>query len=173
MSESNETRPQTPESAQPLPDAAEQLLPEDASRRRLLLAGLGVGVVCYAGALAYPIYRYLAAPARKAAEAASITEVELKPDEIPGPGTGKVIRFGMGKVIVISHAADSYVAFDAKCTHLGCTVAYEGDKDRIHCACHGGVYDAYTGKNVSGPPPKPLTPYKVVVADGKVVVSRA
>jgi cytochrome b6-f complex iron-sulfur subunit len=51
-------------------------------------------------------------------------------------------------------------------------VQYEPDKDRIHCACHGGVYDAYTGKNVSGPPPKPLKIFKVAVADTGITVSR-
>ena len=61
----------------------------------------------------------------------------------------------------------------AVCTHLGCTVQYEPQADRIHCACHGGVYNAYTGANVSGPPPKPLKLFKVAVSDIGVKVSRA
>ena len=61
----------------------------------------------------------------------------------------------------------------AVCTHLGCTVQYEPQADRVHCACHGGVYNPYTGANVSGPPPKPLTIYKVAVGDADVTVSRA
>jgi cytochrome b6-f complex iron-sulfur subunit len=59
------------------------------------------------------------------------------------------------------------------CTHLGCTVQYEAQSDRIHCGCHGGVYNAYTGANVSGPPPKPLKLFKVAVAEAGVNVSRA
>ena len=61
----------------------------------------------------------------------------------------------------------------AVCTHLGCTVQYEAQADRIHCACHGGVYNAYTGANVSGPPPKPLKLFKVAVGTDGVQVSRA
>jgi cytochrome b6-f complex iron-sulfur subunit len=61
----------------------------------------------------------------------------------------------------------------AVCTHLGCTVQYEPQADRIHCACHGGVYNPYTGANVSGPPPKPLKLFKVTVNDTGVDVSRA
>jgi cytochrome b6-f complex iron-sulfur subunit len=52
-------------------------------------------------------------------------------------------------------------------------VQYEPQANRIHCACHGGVYDARTGANVSGPPPKPLTRFKVAVNDGGVEVSSA
>ena len=64
------------------------------------------------------------------------------------------------------------MALTAVCTHLGCTVQYEPQMDRIHCACHGGVYNAYTGANVSGPPPKPLKLFKVAVNDTGVEVSR-
>jgi Rieske Fe-S protein len=74
----------------------------------------------------------------------------------------------------VSRRAFVGVALDAKCTHLGCTVQYEADKNRIYCACHGGVYDARTGANVSGPPPKPLKRYVVRPApEGGVVVSRS
>jgi cytochrome b6-f complex iron-sulfur subunit len=52
-------------------------------------------------------------------------------------------------------------------------VQYEPDADRIHCACHGGVYNAYTGANVSGPPPRPLRLFKVAVNETGVEVSRS
>jgi cytochrome b6-f complex iron-sulfur subunit len=84
-----------------------------------------------------------------------------------------MFKFGSSPAMLIHGADDSWVAFSAVCTHLGCTVQFEPQMNRIHCACHGGVYDAHTGKNVSGPPPKPLTAYKVAVAADSVVVSRA
>ena len=74
--------------------------------------------------------------------------------------------------MLIHHTDNSWVALTAVCTHLGCTVQYEPQMDRIHCACHGGVYNAYTGANVSGPPPKPLKLFKVAVNDTGVEVSR-
>ncbi len=46
------------------------------------------------------------------------------------------------------------VAFSAICTHMGCTVAPEGK--RLLCPCHGSTFDAFTGKNLSGPAPSPL-----------------
>ncbi len=39
-------------------------------------------------------------------------------------------------------------------------VGYQKDHNRIWCNCHGGAYDL-TGRNIGGPPPRPLTPYKV------------
>jgi cytochrome b6-f complex iron-sulfur subunit len=52
-------------------------------------------------------------------------------------------------------------------------VAYQPEQKRIFCACHGGVYDANSGKNISGPPPEPLDVYKVLVEKDGVFVEKA
>jgi cytochrome b6-f complex iron-sulfur subunit len=83
-----------------------------------------------------------------------------------------MFKFGPKPALLIHHADGTWVAMSAVCTHLGCTVQYEGPQNRIFCACHGGVYDARTGANVSGPPPKPLSQFRVEVSDGRVVISR-
>lgn len=70
-------------------------------------------------------------------------------------------------VIVAQPKAGEAVAFSAKCTHMGCTVAPAGA--RLNCPCHGSVYDALTGKNISGPAPRPLPPIQVSVTGGEVV----
>jgi len=46
------------------------------------------------------------------------------------------------------------------CTHLGCIPAWKTPQWK--CACHGGLFNA-SGKNVFGPPPRPLdlVPFKV------------
>ncbi|HNR32735.1 MAG TPA: hypothetical protein PKI11_17730, partial [Candidatus Hydrogenedentes bacterium] len=51
----------------------------EAVSRRAFAARVGLGAVgaCYAAAFGYPVYRYLAAPARDAAELAAITEVTI------------------------------------------------------------------------------------------------
>jgi Rieske Fe-S protein len=64
-----------------------------------------------------------------------------------------------------------YRAYSATCTHLNCTVQYRGDIKQIWCACHNGIYDL-NGKNVSGPPPRPLDEYAVNVSGGEIVVTR-
>ena len=84
-----------------------------------------------------------------------------------------MFKFGSRPAMLIHHKDDTWVALDAVCTHLGCTVQYQPQRDVIHCNCHGGEYDARTGKNISGPPPRPLRPYVVKVVDNGVLVSRA
>lgn len=152
----------------PAPEAND----ESSTRRAFVQAGVGAFGACYAGAIAYPIYRYLDTPAQRAAELAAVTEVVLEGADKLEKGVAKPFRFGFKPAVLIHQKDGSWTAFDAVCTHLGCTVKYEADKDRIHCACHGGVYDATTGAVKSGPPPKGLTRYSVEVKDGEVVVSR-
>jgi cytochrome b6-f complex iron-sulfur subunit len=151
----------------------EGVMPADLTRRKLIWGGLGAAAAVYAGALGYPVYRYLADPAEEAAELAKVTEMELPEEELPAAGSATILQFGARKAILIRHDDDTMVCFSAVCTHLGCTVAYQADQDRIYCACHGGVYDPRTGQNVSGPPPRPLEEFNVERLDGKVVIRRA
>ena len=145
---------------------------EASSRRNFVMAGAGILGACYAGSIAYPIYRYLDTPAQRASDLAAITEVSLSDADKLEAGAAMMFRFGTRPAVLIHQKDDSWTAFSAVCTHLGCTVKYEADKDRIHCACHGGVYDASTGAVKSGPPPKGLKQYSVEVKDGEVIVSR-
>ena len=64
-------------------------------------------------------------------------------------------------------------AYNAICTHLGCTVQFSSEKKHIFCACHGGQFDAASGKNLAGPPPKPLAVLKAEVISGELIISRA
>lgn len=144
-----------------------------AASRRGFLAAAGAAGLCYVAALGYPIYRYLASPMEMAASASAVTEVTLKDAEKLPAGSALMFKFGPSPAMLIHHKDDTWVAFTAVCTHLGCTVQYEPEANRIHCACHGGVYDPRTGANVSGPPPHPLRRFKVTVNPAGVEVSRA
>ncbi len=48
------------------------------------------------------------------------------------------------------------VAYSQKCTHLSCAVVPQVDKGIIKCPCHEGIFDLATGRNLAGPPPRPL-----------------
>ena len=144
---------------------------EQTTRRAFLAAASAAGVL-YTAALAYPVYRYLASPEEMALSETAVTEVTLKDAQKLPAGSVLMFKFGSRPAMLIHHEDGKWVSMTAVCTHLGCTVQYEPQADRIHCACHGGVYSAYTGANVSGPPPKPLTLYKVAVTDAGVQVSR-
>ncbi|AFU43235.1 ubiquinol-cytochrome c reductase iron-sulfur subunit [Campylobacter jejuni] len=62
--------------------------------------------------------------------------------------------------VVVDNAA--YTVVIGLCTHLGCIPAYQPSEQLFKCACHGGEFDT-SGKNVFGPPPKPLEipPFKI------------
>jgi len=117
----------------------------------------------------YPIARYLVPP--KAPEAATRRVVAAKQDEVP-PGGFKIFPFGGEPGILIRGKDGGYRALSAVCTHLGCTVQLRPDGQSIWCACHNGLYDL-EGRNVSGPPPRPLESYVVHVIGGDVVVEKA
>jgi len=146
--------------------------PDIVTRRVFARVALGGVGLCYAAAIGYPVYRYLQSPVERAAAAEAVTEVTLNEAQKLPAGSVLMFRFGTKPAMLIHHADGTWVAFDAVCTHLGCTVQYQPDRDRIHCACHGGVYDAHTGRNASGPPPRPLTRYDVKPTAAGMVVSR-
>ena len=145
-----------------LDDATLKTLDGDsgAGSRRGFLVAAGAAGLCYVAALGYPVYRYLASPAEMAANEAAVTEVTLKDAEKLPAGSALMFKFGSSPAMLIHHKDNTWTALTAVCTHLGCTVQYEPDMNRIHCACHGGVYDPRTGANVSGPPPRPLSDSK-------------
>jgi nitrite reductase/ring-hydroxylating ferredoxin subunit len=144
---------------------------EGMSRAVFVRSAFVFTVVCWGGVASVPVFMYLNPPPGED-EKAKVTSLEVcKLTELP-PGTGKNFRFGSFPAIVI-HTEDGQLhAFKATCTHLGCTVQFRTDKQCIYCACHGGEYDASTGKNIAGPPPKPLPVMKAEVVDGKIIVSR-
>ena len=146
---------------------------EEPRTRRLFLGAAGVAGACYVAALGYPVYRYMASPIDLEAGQAAITQVSLKDAQKLAPGTAMMFKFGVSPALLIHFTDNTWVALGAVCTHLGCTVQYQPERHRIYCACHGGQYDPRTGKNVAGPPPKPLPKYNVAVGADAVVVSKA
>ncbi len=59
------------------------------------------------------------------------------------------------------------------CTHLGCTVNWDTDKNRFICPCHGSQFDNQ-GIAVKGPAKRPLPLITVVVKQNQVrLIDRA
>jgi arsenite oxidase small subunit len=58
--------------------------------------------------------------------------------------------------LLIRTAAERYVAYSQKCTHLSCAVYFDAEKRRIECPCHEGAFSAADGRVLQGPPPRPL-----------------
>jgi cytochrome b6-f complex iron-sulfur subunit len=141
------------------------------SRRDVGKILVGGVAVTYAGGLAYPVVRYLSSPPN-VQEGGDVQSVTLETPKSYAPGSGQLFRFGRKPALLLRRPDGSFVALMATCKHLGCTVRYQQERDRIFCACHGGVYDPASGKNVGGPPPRPLDRLEVDASGEKVVVRR-
>jgi Rieske Fe-S protein len=140
-----------------------------ASRRRFVNWILGTGVGGILLAIFYPVTRYLIPPA-SAESAASSVVLPFAPEEI-APNNGRLFRFGNRAGILVRTPDGELRAFSAVCSHLECTVQYRDDISRIWCACHNGHFDL-SGRNVAGPPPRPLDAFEVNVRGDQIVVSR-
>lgn len=139
------------------------------SRRSFLNTLLGLSVLGWAGSVLFPVVEYFKIPPKRDDEPTSVVAAKVKDLK---PNQGVIFKFGTVPGILIMAADGQIKAFSAVCTHLDCTVKYRPDLQKIHCACHGGMYDL-NGQNIAGPPPRPLTPFKVVTKGDDVVVSRA
>lgn len=138
------------------------------SKRDFLRVMLGGGIVAWAASVLYPLLAYLKPPKQAEVEVTSVKVGKLSEIE---KDSGKIIRFGNKPVILIRLANGDLRALSATCTHLDCTVQYRKDLGVIWCACHNGRYDL-TGRNIDGPPPRPLDEFRVVIQGEEVFVSK-
>jgi Rieske Fe-S protein len=58
--------------------------------------------------------------------------------------------------ILIRTAANQFVAYSQKCTHLSCAVYFAREQNRLECPCHEGYFSVADGSVLQGPPPRPL-----------------
>ncbi len=137
-------------------------------KRDFLKLALGGSLVAWVASVVYPLFAYLKPPKQAEVEVSSVRVGALS--EI-GKDTGQIVRFGNKPVIVVRLANGDVRAFSAVCTHLDCTVQYRQDMGLIWCACHNGKYDL-NGRNIAGPPPRPLDEYRVVVQGEEAFVSK-
>lgn len=150
--------------------APQSLPPIAATRRGFIKWLLGFSVVSTAGGVLVPVVGYLWPPGRKGAGYTGPTMVATLSD-LP-IGTGKVFPVDNKPVIVVNTAEGGVRAFSAICTHLGCVVDWNKNKNFIQSPCHDGRFNATTGAVISGPPPRGLPPYEVSVKDGKIFIGK-
>lgn len=138
-------------------------------RRRFLELFLGSGFFASLISFIYPVLRYIIPP----------KQVELGANLVLAGhvgdlkrNSGKIFRFGSKPALLILTSDDTYHALSAVCTHLGCTVQYRPDLQEVWCPCHNGVY-ALNGANISGPPPRPLEKFEVILKGNDIYAQRS
>jgi Rieske Fe-S protein len=137
-------------------------------RRSFLNYLLGATLGGTVSAIVYPVIQFLIPPA--VSEASQSNVVAGITNELK-PGSGKIFKFGSQPGLLIRTPSGETRAFSAICTHLNCTVQYRADLEHVWCACHDGHYDL-NGKNIAGPPPRPLEEYVVNFRGDDIIVSK-
>jgi thiosulfate dehydrogenase [quinone] large subunit len=103
----------------------------------------------------------------RGAGAASFTIPFNAPAPLPAGDPGVIVLLADG----------TFAAFDATCTHAGCTVEWDQADRVLICPCHDAVFDPERGAAVvDGPAPTPLTslPIMIDAATGTILlVSKA
>jgi cytochrome b6-f complex iron-sulfur subunit len=136
----------------------------DTSRRNVLITALGALTVAAAGAVIYPLFRFLA-PSGAAIAKKKVT-VPLK--EIPDGGA-KFFEFEGLAAVLVKQKGGGVAAFSAVCSHLGCIVQWQQAQNQFLCPCHGGQFSS-DGNVLGGPPPKPLTKLPFTVNGDSVTI---
>ena len=103
-----------------------------------------------AGFAAKSVYDARVEPTYQPLQIAGANELE--------PGASLNFRYpNENDTAILIRARDGkFYAYGQKCTHLSCPVYYSKDRDRLECPCHEGGFDVRDGRNLYGPPPRPL-----------------
>jgi Rieske Fe-S protein len=161
-------------------------VPQNASRRVILWGALKAAVTATVLAIFYPVIWFLR-PRPATASGALEVKAPFNVDQILTAHDNPFDFGGKPCLVVLSVEGakrlaaqqplrpDDVRAFNAQCTHLDCTVEYRREKKDIFCGCHEGIYDL-NGRNISGPPPRPLQSYQVTLRGDsgreEIIVSR-
>ena len=150
----------------------------DKTRRAFFLTAIYGLWGLITAALGIPAAIYLLVPpkTRKSGEWAEAGDaVNLEPG-VPEELTYRRNRVDGWKVTsekttawVVKTSADSLVAFDPQCTHLGCAYHWNESLHYFLCPCHTSTF-ALDGKVLSGPAPRPLDRLQVKVDNGKILI---
>ncbi len=144
---------------------------KDKSRRTFLNRLLSGGVFALLAAVFYPVFKFLMPPKTVEANVSQVKVPFTKEEIEADPKKAKNFKFGRSLGIIFLTETGDLKALAATCTHLDCTVQHRPDLGIIWCSCHNGRYDL-DGKNISGPPPKPLEKFVVNEVGEDIFVSK-
>jgi len=85
--------------------------------------------------------------------------------QLPPNSAGTVTDPKSGDPAIIIHTSGSqFYAYDAVCTHAGCTVGYDPQSKLLVCPCHGAEFDpTHDAQVVAGPAPSPLAKLPITI----------
>jgi len=154
----------------------ESLPPEQGRRKLLVLIAAALGALATAAA-AVPVLGFVFRPWIRwrrdqwvdVGQVDAFTEGETRLVTATNPvlepwagATGKINMY-------VRRKEGHFTIFSVNCAHLECPVSWFPESGLFLCPCHGGVYTE-DGKNVAGPPPRPMYRYQHRVEKGRLLV---
>jgi len=130
------------------------------TRRRFFRSIIDYLPVIAVGSLSYPFFRFI------------LFSEGLKREKVLIPIkrlVSIVTKFSHPPMFIVKEKNNKLLALDSHCTHMGCIVNYDPDKNIFICPCHGSEYNI-DGVNIRGPTKRPLHKEPVKIIDDKVVV---
>ena len=82
---------------------------------------------------------------------------------------GTVVPYKSGRLYLVCLQDGGFLALSLKCTHLGCSINWNPEKNEFICPCHSSIFDL-KGNVIKSPASRPLEIYKVVIEEGLVKV---
>jgi cytochrome b6-f complex iron-sulfur subunit len=75
----------------------------------------------------------------------------------------------INKFFLVRAEDGGFLALSLTCSHLGCSVLWEEDKNQFICPCHSSAFDKL-GNVINSPAPRPLDYFPVIIEAGKVKI---
>lgn len=133
-------------------------------RRDFLDVAIGGSATALTLAVAYPAARFMEPHAGRTSGSAVVGKLGDFP-----VGTARTVLVDERPVLIVRSVDGEVRAFSALCPHLQCVVGYSAERNRIECPCHGGAFSV-DGRNVAGPPVRPLDELRVSLDEGLIIV---
>ncbi len=152
---------------------------EEATRRKFLAGLIGVVAGLVSTIVALPAIGYLVSPGLKRAGEEKWINLGPASSVVPGVPTpfkwsrrvedGWVKTTQSGTAYAVQLEGQELKVLSDVCTHLGCRVTWDPNRQLFVCPCHDGFFMA-DGRVSSGPPPKPLISLPYRIENGQIQI---
>ncbi|MCL2791028.1 MAG: Rieske (2Fe-2S) protein [Desulfobulbus sp.] len=123
-----------------------------ASRRDILIRWLQWAAAVGSACILYPLFRF------------SSHRIPPKPRLVEVPAPLPISGVHADHDFLLFATPEGARAVSRTCTHLGCRINYQADKQYIECPCHHSRFTT-DGRRIAGPAEKDLSQYKVTVRE--------
>ena len=113
------------------------------------------------------IISFLKPIAQKEAAVSTKKVINAGSTETYKPGT--VAAFVAGQFYLVCHKDGGFLALSGKCTHLGCALPWDKEKQKFICPCHSSEFDI-SGNVLCSPAPRALDLFKVNIVNKNIQV---